>query len=123
MLQRLLSKEGVYLILGAARRGRECGWREWCWTFVFVVVCGQAAVNGDSRALENLSQGDGGPEGASESSPLTAAEPPSPFSPKESGDAASTPGESLLTLNPPHLVCVFCFLCVVGVSHGSERHV
>ncbi|XP_072558346.1 DNA (cytosine-5)-methyltransferase 3B isoform X2 [Paramormyrops kingsleyae] len=50
-----------------------------------------AAVNGDSRALENLSQGDSGPEGASESSPLTAAEPPSPFSPKESGDTASTP--------------------------------
>uniref|UniRef100_A0A6Q2YP43 DNA (cytosine-5-)-methyltransferase n=1 Tax=Esox lucius TaxID=8010 RepID=A0A6Q2YP43_ESOLU len=38
---------------------------------------------------EGLSENDSGVEMTSENSPLTAAEPPSPFSPKQNGDAAS----------------------------------
>ncbi|XP_031421945.1 DNA (cytosine-5)-methyltransferase 3B isoform X2 [Clupea harengus] len=47
-----------------------------------------AAVNGDALAVEG-SENDSGLKMASENSPLTAAEPPSPFSPKQNGDAAS----------------------------------
>ncbi|XP_056128774.1 DNA (cytosine-5)-methyltransferase 3B [Lampris incognitus] len=48
-----------------------------------------AAVNGDMPPAEGLSENDSGMELTSEKSPLTAAEPPSPFSPKQNGDAAS----------------------------------
>ncbi|KAL4655355.1 DNA (cytosine-5)-methyltransferase 3B-like [Arapaima gigas] len=50
-----------------------------------------AAVNGDILMVEGLSESDSGLEMASENSPLTAAEPPSPFSPKENGEAVSPP--------------------------------
>ncbi|XP_062396864.1 DNA (cytosine-5)-methyltransferase 3B isoform X2 [Sardina pilchardus] len=47
-----------------------------------------AAVNGDALPVDGLSaENDGGLKMTSESSPLTAAEPPSPFSPKQSGAA------------------------------------
>ncbi|KAF7641382.1 hypothetical protein LDENG_00283030, partial [Lucifuga dentata] len=45
--------------------------------------------NGDTPPAEGLSENDSGVELTNESSPLTAAEPPSPFSPKQNGDAAS----------------------------------
>uniref|UniRef100_A0A3Q1G8X7 DNA (cytosine-5-)-methyltransferase n=1 Tax=Acanthochromis polyacanthus TaxID=80966 RepID=A0A3Q1G8X7_9TELE len=48
-----------------------------------------AAVNGDTPPVEGLSENDSGVELTNENSPLTAAEPPSPFSPKQNGDAAS----------------------------------
>ncbi|XP_042080998.1 DNA (cytosine-5)-methyltransferase 3B isoform X3 [Haplochromis burtoni] len=48
-----------------------------------------AAVNGDTPPAEGLSENDSGVELTNENSPLTAAEPPSPFSPKQNGDAAS----------------------------------
>ncbi|KAM6925498.1 DNA (cytosine-5)-methyltransferase 3B-like isoform 2-T2 [Xenentodon cancila] len=46
-----------------------------------------AAINGDSPLTEG--ENDSGVELTDENSPLTAAGPPSPFSPKENGDAAS----------------------------------
>ncbi|KAM7405334.1 hypothetical protein PAMP_012603 [Pampus punctatissimus] len=49
----------------------------------------QAVVNGDTPPPEGLSENDSGVELTNENSPLTAAEPPSPFSPKQNGDAAS----------------------------------
>lgn len=52
----------------------------------------QAAVNGDVAVGEGLSQNDSGLEMTNENSPLTAAEPPSPFSPKLNGGAASPAG-------------------------------
>lgn len=42
--------------------------------------------------MESLSENDSGVELTNEKSPLTAAEPPSPFSPKQNGDAASPQG-------------------------------
>ncbi|XP_034447079.1 DNA (cytosine-5)-methyltransferase 3B isoform X1 [Hippoglossus hippoglossus] len=48
-----------------------------------------AAVNGATPPAEGLSENDSGVELTNENSPLTAAEPPSPFSPKQNGDAAS----------------------------------
>ncbi|XP_036803165.1 DNA (cytosine-5)-methyltransferase 3B isoform X1 [Oncorhynchus mykiss] len=48
-----------------------------------------AEVNGDIPAAEGPSENDSGAEMTNENSPLTAAEPPSPFSPKQNGDAAS----------------------------------
>lgn len=48
-----------------------------------------AAVNGDKPPAEGLSENDSGVELTNENSPLTAAEPPSPFSPKQNGGAAS----------------------------------
>lgn len=48
-----------------------------------------APVNGDTPPAEGLSENDSGVELTNENSPLTAAEPPSPFSPKQNGDAAS----------------------------------
>lgn len=48
-----------------------------------------AAVNGATPPVEGLSENDSGVEMTNENSPLTAAEPPSPFSPKQNGDAAS----------------------------------
>uniref|UniRef100_A0A3B4H718 DNA (cytosine-5-)-methyltransferase n=1 Tax=Pundamilia nyererei TaxID=303518 RepID=A0A3B4H718_9CICH len=53
-----------------------------------------AAVNGDTPPAEGLSENDSGVELTNENSPLTAAEPPSPFSPKQNGDAASPQGNS-----------------------------
>lgn len=53
----------------------------------------QAAVNGDTSQPEGLSENDSGVEMTNENSPLTAAEPPSPFSPKQNGDAASPQGK------------------------------
>uniref|UniRef100_A0A8C7KH48 DNA (cytosine-5-)-methyltransferase n=1 Tax=Oncorhynchus kisutch TaxID=8019 RepID=A0A8C7KH48_ONCKI len=47
------------------------------------------SVNGDIPAAEGPSENDSGAEMTNENSPLTAAEPPSPFSPKQNGDAAS----------------------------------
>uniref|UniRef100_A0A7N8XBE4 DNA (cytosine-5-)-methyltransferase 3 beta, duplicate b.1 n=1 Tax=Mastacembelus armatus TaxID=205130 RepID=A0A7N8XBE4_9TELE len=44
-------------------------------------------VNGDTPPGEGLSENDSGVELTNENSPLTAAEPPSPFSPKQNGDA------------------------------------
>lgn len=62
---------------------------------VFVILfCLQAAVNGDTPPAEGLSENDSGVELTNENSPLTAAEPPSPFSPKQNGDAASPQGNS-----------------------------
>ncbi|TKS76502.1 hypothetical protein D9C73_010591 [Collichthys lucidus] len=49
----------------------------------------KAPVNGDTPPAEGLSENDSGVELTNENSPLTAAEPPSPFSPKQNGDAAS----------------------------------
>lgn len=48
-----------------------------------------AVVNGDTPSAEALLETDSGVEMTNENSPLTAAEPPSPFSPKQNGDAAS----------------------------------
>ncbi|XP_046895452.1 DNA (cytosine-5)-methyltransferase 3B isoform X1 [Hypomesus transpacificus] len=49
-----------------------------------------AVVNGDTPPAEGLLENDSGVEMTNENSPLTAAEPPpSPFSPKQNGDAAS----------------------------------
>ncbi|XP_041859227.1 DNA (cytosine-5)-methyltransferase 3B isoform X2 [Melanotaenia boesemani] len=48
-----------------------------------------AAVNGGTPVPEGLSENDSSVELTNENSPLTAAEPPSPFSPKQNGDAAS----------------------------------
>ena len=53
----------------------------------------QAPVNGDTPPAEGLSENDSGVELTNENSPLTAAEPPSPFSPKQNGDAASPQGK------------------------------
>lgn len=54
----------------------------------------QAPVNGDTPPAEGLSENDSGVELTNENSPLTAAEPPSPFSPKQNGDAASPQGNA-----------------------------
>uniref|UniRef100_A0A3Q2QT59 DNA (cytosine-5-)-methyltransferase n=1 Tax=Fundulus heteroclitus TaxID=8078 RepID=A0A3Q2QT59_FUNHE len=52
-----------------------------------------AAVNGDTPVVaEGLSENDSGVELVNDDSPMTAAEPPSPFSPKQSGGAASPQG-------------------------------
>lgn len=48
-----------------------------------------AVVIGDTPSAEALLETDSGVEMTNENSPLTAAEPPSPFSPKQNGDAAS----------------------------------
>ncbi|KTG04773.1 hypothetical protein cypCar_00020500 [Cyprinus carpio] len=53
-----------------------------------------AAVNGDMSVGEGLSENDSGLEMTNENSPLTAAEPPSPFCPKQNGGAASPADES-----------------------------
>lgn len=53
-----------------------------------------APVNGDTPPAEGLSENDSGVELTNENSPLTAAEPPSPFSPKQNGDAASPQDEN-----------------------------
>lgn len=57
-------------------------------------LCPQAPVNGDTPPAEGLSENDSGVELTNENSPLTAAEPPSPFSPKQNGDAASPQGSN-----------------------------
>ncbi|XP_048034094.1 DNA (cytosine-5)-methyltransferase 3B isoform X3 [Megalobrama amblycephala] len=54
-----------------------------------------AAVNGDTSVGEGLSENDSGLEMTNENSPLTAAEPPSPFCPKQNGGAASPTDESV----------------------------
>ncbi|XP_066526652.1 DNA (cytosine-5)-methyltransferase 3B [Hoplias malabaricus] len=54
-----------------------------------------AAVNGDMSAVEGLSENDSGLEMTNENIPLTGAEPPSPFCPKQSGGAASPADESV----------------------------
>ena len=59
-----------------------------------ILFCPQAAVNGDSPLAEGLSENDSGVELMNENSPLTAAEPPSPFSPKQNGDPASPQGSA-----------------------------
>ncbi|XP_063064350.1 DNA (cytosine-5)-methyltransferase 3B isoform X2 [Engraulis encrasicolus] len=48
-----------------------------------------AAVNGEALAAEGLLEKDASLKMTSENSPLAAAEPPSPFSPKQNGGAAS----------------------------------
>uniref|UniRef100_A0AAQ4Q8B3 DNA (cytosine-5-)-methyltransferase n=1 Tax=Gasterosteus aculeatus aculeatus TaxID=481459 RepID=A0AAQ4Q8B3_GASAC len=48
-----------------------------------------APVNGDVPPAKGLAESDSGVELTNDNSPLTAAEPPSPFSPKQNGDAAS----------------------------------
>uniref|UniRef100_A0A669B518 DNA (cytosine-5-)-methyltransferase n=1 Tax=Oreochromis niloticus TaxID=8128 RepID=A0A669B518_ORENI len=63
-------------------------------TLFVILFCLQAAVNGDTPPAEGLSENDSGVELTNENSPLTAAEPPSPFSPKQNGDAASPQGNS-----------------------------
>lgn len=47
---------------------------------------------GDTSVGEGLSENDSGLEITNENSPLTAAEPPSPFCPKQNGGAASPAG-------------------------------
>lgn len=64
----------------------------------------QAAVNGDTPPGEGLSENDSGVELTNDNSPLTAAEPPSPFSPKQNGDAASPQGNV-------HINCVQWLKC------------
>ncbi|XP_067302635.1 DNA (cytosine-5)-methyltransferase 3B isoform X3 [Pseudorasbora parva] len=54
-----------------------------------------AAVNGDMSVGEGLSENDSGLEMTNDNSPLTAAEPPSPFCPKQNGGAASPADESV----------------------------
>ncbi|KTF84868.1 hypothetical protein cypCar_00027019, partial [Cyprinus carpio] len=54
----------------------------------------QAAVNGDMSVGEGLSEHNSSLEMTNENSPLTAAEPPSPFCPKQNGGAASPADES-----------------------------
>lgn len=49
-------------------------------------------MNGDTSVGEGLSENDSGLEMTNENSPLTAAEPPSPFCPKQNGGAASPTG-------------------------------
>lgn len=61
---------------------------------VALSLCPQAPVNGDTPPAEGLSENDSGVELTNENSPLTAAEPPSPFSPKQNGDAASPQGNT-----------------------------
>uniref|UniRef100_A0A8C5CHF9 DNA (cytosine-5-)-methyltransferase n=1 Tax=Gadus morhua TaxID=8049 RepID=A0A8C5CHF9_GADMO len=53
----------------------------------------QAAVNADTATPDILSENDCHMKLTNENSPLAAAEPPSPFSPKHNGDAASPQGE------------------------------
>lgn len=60
----------------------------------------QAAVNGNTATGDSLSENDSGVELTNENSPLTAGEPPSPFSPKLNGDAASPQGNK-------HDLCFF----------------
>uniref|UniRef100_A0AAY4DMF6 DNA (cytosine-5-)-methyltransferase n=1 Tax=Denticeps clupeoides TaxID=299321 RepID=A0AAY4DMF6_9TELE len=55
----------------------------------------QAAVNGDTSPAAGLSENDSGLEMTNENSPLTAADPPSPFSPKQNGGAASPAGDQI----------------------------
>lgn len=50
--------------------------------------------------VEGLSENDSGLEMTNENSPLTGAEPPSPFSPKQNGGAASPPGNDAQISNP-----------------------
>uniref|UniRef100_A0A4W4ER76 DNA (cytosine-5-)-methyltransferase n=1 Tax=Electrophorus electricus TaxID=8005 RepID=A0A4W4ER76_ELEEL len=57
-----------------------------------------AAVNGDMATVEGLSENDSGLEMTNENSPLTGAEPPSPFSPKQNGGAVSPADESVNSL-------------------------
>ncbi|XP_027000870.2 DNA (cytosine-5)-methyltransferase 3B isoform X4 [Tachysurus fulvidraco] len=57
-----------------------------------------AAVNGDMPTVEGLSENDSGLEMTNENSPLTGAEPPSPFSPKQNGGAASPADDSVNSL-------------------------
>ncbi|XP_058265562.1 DNA (cytosine-5)-methyltransferase 3B isoform X3 [Hemibagrus wyckioides] len=57
-----------------------------------------AAVNGDMSTVEGLSENDSGLEMTNENSPLTGAEPPSPFSPNQNGGAASPADESVNSL-------------------------
>ncbi|XP_060749823.1 DNA (cytosine-5)-methyltransferase 3B isoform X4 [Tachysurus vachellii] len=57
-----------------------------------------AAVNGDMPTAEGLSENDSGLEMTNENSPLTGAEPPSPFSPKQNGGAASPADDSVNSL-------------------------
>ncbi|KAK5895061.1 hypothetical protein CesoFtcFv8_011684 [Champsocephalus esox] len=52
-------------------------------------ITAAAPVIGVSAPAEGQSENDSGVELTNENSPLTAAEPPSPFSPKQNGDAAS----------------------------------
>lgn len=52
-------------------------------------------MNGDVPPVESLSENTRGVELTNEKSPLTAAEPPSPFSPKQNGDAASPQGNTM----------------------------
>ncbi|KAK1801694.1 hypothetical protein P4O66_022334 [Electrophorus voltai] len=57
-----------------------------------------AAVNGNMATVEGLSENDSGLEMTNENSPLTGAEPPSPFSPKQNGGAVSPADESVNSL-------------------------
>ncbi|KAJ8265270.1 hypothetical protein COCON_G00143690 [Conger conger] len=58
-----------------------------------------AAVNGDMSAVESLSENDSGLGMNNENSPLTAADPPSPFSPRQNGGAASPPDTDMNQLS------------------------
>uniref|UniRef100_A0A8C1UA15 DNA (cytosine-5-)-methyltransferase n=1 Tax=Cyprinus carpio TaxID=7962 RepID=A0A8C1UA15_CYPCA len=62
---------------------------------ILIVFLFQAAVNGDMSVGEGLSENDSGLEMTNENSPLTAAEPPSPFCPKQNGGAASPSENSI----------------------------
>uniref|UniRef100_A0AAX7VEB6 DNA (cytosine-5-)-methyltransferase n=1 Tax=Astatotilapia calliptera TaxID=8154 RepID=A0AAX7VEB6_ASTCA len=88
---------------------------------VFVILfCLQAAVNGDTPPAEGLSENDSGVELTNENSPLTAAEPPSPFSPKQNGDAASPQGNSRHSFS--RTICLtFCPSVSSGASQGLRQ--
>lgn len=66
-------------------------------------------VNGDTLPAEALSGNDSGVELTNENSPLTAAEPPSPFSLKPDGDAASPQGNTYVgVLQFTNMTCLMC---------------
>lgn len=58
-------------------------------------------MNGDSPPSEDLSENDSGVELTNENSPLTATEPPSPFSLKQDGDAAAAAAAGATAAEPP----------------------
>lgn len=66
--------------------------------------------------VEGLSENDSGLEMTNENSPLTGAEPPSPFSPKQNGDAASPAGKDAQMSNPLWVCTKKCIL------HSTDTH-
>lgn len=76
----------------------------------------QAPVNGDMLPSEDLSENDSGVELTNENSPLTAVEPPSPFSLKQDGDAAA----AATTAEPPGSTAEYTHTHTCTVLVGSS---